>query len=99
MAEQKGWKDIPIGGTIVEAGSAREYKTGDWRVLRPVYDRSKCIDCMMCWFYCPDLAIIQEDAVMKGIDYYYCKGCGICASVCLKSAIEMKPETDFAEEG
>lgn len=99
MAEQKSWKDIPIGGTIVEAGSARKYKTGDWRVLRPVYDRSKCIDCMMCWFYCPDLSIIQEDAVMKGIDYYYCKGCGICASVCPKSAIEMKPETDFAEEG
>lgn len=97
MAELKGWKDIPIGGVITEPGSARKFKTGSWRVMRPVYDRSKCIDCMMCWIACPDMAIIQEDSIMKGINYDYCKGCGICANVCPKNAIEMKPETEFQE--
>ncbi|MGB9820346.1 MAG: pyruvate synthase subunit PorD [Pseudothermotoga sp.] len=95
MAELKKWNEIPIGGVITEPGTARKYQTGTWRVKRPVYDRSKCIDCMMCWFYCPDQAIMQENSVMKGINYFYCKGCGICANVCPKSAIEMRPETEF----
>ncbi|MEA3375521.1 MAG: pyruvate synthase, partial [Chloroflexota bacterium] len=30
MSELKGWKEIPIGGMILEAGNAVEYKTGDW---------------------------------------------------------------------
>jgi len=50
---------------------------------------------MICWFYCPDLAIIQENGIMKGINYFYCKGCGVCANVCPRSAIEMHPETEF----
>ncbi|MCD6545312.1 MAG: 4Fe-4S binding protein [Thermotogae bacterium] len=97
MAELKGWKDIPIGGLITEPGSSKKFNTGGWRVMRPIYDRSKCIDCMMCWIVCPDMAIIQEDGIMKAIDYDYCKGCGICASVCPRNAIEMKPETEFQE--
>jgi hypothetical protein len=29
MAEKKkSWKEIPIGGLILEAGNAKEYKTG-----------------------------------------------------------------------
>jgi len=97
MAELKGWKDIPIGGLITEPGSAKKFKTGSWRVMRPIYDRAKCIDCMLCWIVCPDMAIIQEDSVMKGINYDYCKGCGICANICPKNAIDMKPETEFHE--
>lgn len=97
MAELKGWKDIPIGGLIIEPASSKNFKTGSWRVMRPVYDRSKCIDCMMCWLICPDMAIIQEDAVMKGINYDYCKGCGNCANICPRNALEMKPETDFQD--
>ncbi|MCD6442549.1 MAG: 4Fe-4S binding protein, partial [Thermotogae bacterium] len=27
----------------------------------------------------------------------YCKGCGLCAKICPKNAIEMKPETEFQE--
>ena len=91
----KGWKDIPIGGVIDEPGKAREYKTGTWRVLRPVLHEDKCIHCMFCWLYCPDLAIVQEQGKMKGFDFDYCKGCGLCANVCPTKAIEMKPETEF----
>ncbi|MCD6550690.1 pyruvate synthase subunit PorD [Thermotoga sp.] len=96
----KSWKEIPIGGVIDKPGTAREYKTGTWRVMRPVLHKEKCIDCMFCWLYCPDQAVIQEGGIMKGFDYDYCKGCGLCASVCPKQAIEMRPETEFlGEEG
>ena len=97
MAKLKGWKELPIGGLIVEAGNALEYKTGSWRVMRPVFIREKCIDCMLCWLVCPDMSIIQEDGKMIGINYDYCKGCGLCANICPKDAIEMKPETEFQE--
>ena len=72
MAKLKGWRELPIGGLIVDAGNAMEYKTGSWRVMRPVYTREKCIDCMLCWLICPDMSIIQKDGKMIGIvmDFY-----------------------------
>jgi len=100
MSEKKGWRDLPIGGIIVEAGNADEYETGSWRSLRPVWDSEKCIHCLRCWSYCPDSAILQEDGKVTGINYVYCKGCGICARECPEKvqAIEMKPESDFTDE-
>ncbi len=88
----KGWKEIPIGGLIDEGGTARQYKTGDWRTFIPVKDSSKCINCMICWAYCPDSAIKAKDGTMEGFDLEYCKGCGICASVCPVKCITMKKE-------
>ena len=32
----KGWRDLALGGLILEAGNAVEYATGDWRAFRPV---------------------------------------------------------------
>jgi len=63
-----GWKDIPIGGMILEAGNAAEYETGSWRAFRPIWDRDRCIHCLQCWVMCPDSSIIVEDGKMKGID-------------------------------
>ncbi|MFP4170285.1 MAG: pyruvate synthase subunit PorD [Methanomassiliicoccales archaeon] len=84
--------DVPEGGSIDEPGKAKEYKTGSWRSKKPVLDKEKCIDCLTCWIFCPDDCIIIEDEKMEGIRYDYCKGCGICASVCPKEAIEMEEE-------
>ncbi len=53
----KSWHDIPLGGVITEAGSAKKFKTGAWRTKKPVTDKSKCINCMRCVVYCPDAAI------------------------------------------
>ncbi len=93
MSDNKnGWKDIPIGGMIKKAGNAFEYKTGDWRVYRPVIDREKCIDCLLCWIHCPDSAIKVEDAKIVEVDYDHCKGCGICAEVCPVNCIKMEKE-------
>ncbi|MBN2142435.1 4Fe-4S binding protein [Candidatus Woesearchaeota archaeon] len=53
----KGWKEIPIGGKIIEPGNSTKYRTGDWRTFRPIHDKEKCINCMICWMLCPDSAI------------------------------------------
>jgi len=97
MSEAKrlpGWKDIPIGGLILEPGNAEKYETGDWRSLRPVWNKDKCISCLFCWVYCPDGAIMVKDGKVHGINYKHCKGCGLCARECPPrvKAIEMLPE-------
>ena len=75
----KSWKEIPIGGVITDVGNSVEYKTGDWRSYRPVWDEKKCNNCKVCWVYCPDGSIVIKNGVMTGIDLDHCKGCGICA--------------------
>ena len=92
---QPGWKDIPIGGMILKAGNAFEHKTGGWRTFRPILDKAKCINCLTCWFYCPDASINVEDGKLTGFDLEHCKGCGICSKICpvKGSAIKMEKET------
>lgn len=88
----KKYDEYPIGGMITEKGSARRYKTGDWRSRRPEMDKEKCIDCLFCWVFCPDSSVIVENEKMKGFRYSHCKGCGICATECPKKAIIMTEE-------
>jgi pyruvate ferredoxin oxidoreductase delta subunit len=90
--------ELAIGG-IVESGTAVEFHTGSWRSQRPVWNKDKCIHCLTCWISCPDSSIkiapdVSRTTVVTGIDYDYCKGCGICASECpLKiKAIKMEQE-------
>ncbi|MFC1671955.1 4Fe-4S dicluster domain-containing protein [Planctomycetota bacterium] len=80
--ELKGWKEIPIGGLIVEAGNSDTYETGSWRAYKPIHDKEKCTNCLRCWVFCPDSSIMVEDSNVTGIDYKHCKGCGICAHEC-----------------
>lgn len=89
-------KNFPIGGVITTGGTAHEYVTGGWRKLRPILDKDKCTNCLICWVMCPDSAIIVEEGKMIGFDMDHCKGCGICAEECPDKvkAITMKEETD-----
>jgi len=89
--EKSGWKSLPIGGVLLEAGSSLKYKTGDWRAFRPLVDREKCVNCLLCWIYCPDSAIVRAEKWVE-VNYDYCKGCGICAHECPKEAIRMVGE-------
>ncbi|MGQ9465172.1 MAG: 4Fe-4S binding protein [bacterium] len=79
--EKKNWKELPIGLSL-KSGTSQEFETGDWRSDKPVWDEKKCTHCLICWIYCPDSAIIIKDGKVQGIDYRYCKGCGICAEEC-----------------
>ncbi|NIN93654.1 MAG: pyruvate synthase subunit PorD, partial [Anaerolineae bacterium] len=75
----RSWKDLELGCAITEPGSSKQFKTGDWRSQRPVFDYDKCIKCGLCWIYCPDMALkLREDGFFEP-DLDYCKGCGICA--------------------
>ncbi|MBI4318100.1 MAG: 4Fe-4S binding protein [Chloroflexi bacterium] len=95
--EKKGWEEVPVGAVISDAGNGEQYQTGDWRSERPVIEMSKCIHCFFCWVFCPDAAILAENEKVLGIDYYHCKGCGICSSECPVKCISMSDESAFAE--
>lgn len=79
-------------GAHVKGGTSLENKTGGWRTFKPVLNREKCVDCMICWMYCPDDCIVVKDSKMLGFDYDYCKGCSVCSNVCPRNAIDMVPE-------
>jgi pyruvate ferredoxin oxidoreductase delta subunit len=94
-----GWKDLPEGAIIKGVPTSLRLKTGSWRTSKPVWDSTKCTNCFLCWVYCPDDAIILKqdekgDPKVSGINYDYCKGCGICAEVCPPKvkAIHMEKE-------
>jgi pyruvate ferredoxin oxidoreductase delta subunit len=86
-----GWKSLPMGAVVLEPGSSLKYKTGDWRAFRPVVEKEKCVNCLLCWIYCPDAAIVRKEKWVE-VNYDYCKGCGICAKECPKEAIKMVEE-------
>ena len=88
---KSGWKTLLPGAVIDEPGSSQKYKTGDWRAFRPFVIKEKCVNCLICWIYCPDGAIIREEKWVA-INYDFCKGCGICAHECPKQAISMGDE-------
>jgi len=86
------WKDIEIGAIVTEPGSASQYRTGDWRSQKPIFDIEKCIKCGLCYIYCPEGCIRQNAEGDFEADMYYCKGCGICARECPKDVITMVEE-------
>jgi len=87
-----GWREIKVGCVITEAGNAAEYRTGDWRSDRPIWDKEKCIKCGICYIYCPEAAVVEDEEGYFSADLYYCKGCGICAAECWTGAISMVEE-------
>lgn len=91
--------ELLIGGKILEAGNSQQFKTGGWKSKKPVLDRSKCISCMRCVDFCPDMAIKSKEVLddkgikkmmIESIDLDHCKGCGICANECPVKAIVME---------
>jgi pyruvate ferredoxin oxidoreductase delta subunit len=98
--EQKGWRDIPIGGMILEAGNSVGYKTGGWRAFRPIFGEADCIHCMQCWIFCPDSSILvdAENGKMAGFDLDFCKGCGVCAVQCPVNQKAIRKAQEAGEE-
>lgn len=79
------------GGAIHACATSLLMKTGGWRVFKPVVEMSKCKMCKLCYWYCPDNAVIMENESIE-INYDYCKGCGICSHECPTDAITMERE-------
>ena len=77
---------------VVKGGTSVEYITTGWRVNRPVIDDTKCTNCLICWIYCPEPAILRHGNAKVTIDYDHCKGCGICEAECPLKAIKMVRE-------
>jgi pyruvate ferredoxin oxidoreductase gamma subunit len=69
-------------------------KTGDWRVMRPVIDLSRCTRCWICFVNCPDGAIALTAENVPQIDYSVCKGCMLCAEECPIHVIESVREAE-----
>lgn len=89
MSELKRWRDVHAGGTVLP-NEAEQPRTGGWRTgVKPEVDLAACVDCLLCWLYCPDTAIRIEDGRFLGFDDDYCKGCELCAAVCPTGAIQM----------
>ncbi len=77
--------NVLYGPVAVEC---KPLNTGTWRIKRPVINQ-KCIACKACISYCPCMSIEYSEDKKINIDYTYCKGCGICSTVCRRSAIDM----------
>ena len=103
----KTWQELPLGGVILESGNAARYETGTWRTRRPVWHEEHCIHCLTCWVFCPEDAYLLKDGTtprgksrkeIKEVNYYHCKGCGLCVRECpinkkgAERAIELVPE-------
>lgn len=86
------WQELLPGCVVTEAGSAKRYRTGDWRSQNPVWDHEKCIKCGICSLFCPEGCIEQNEKGYFEANLYYCKGCGICARECWTQAITMVEE-------
>jgi 2-oxoacid:acceptor oxidoreductase delta subunit (pyruvate/2-ketoisovalerate family) len=97
------WQELAIGGVILDAGNAATYETGDWRSQRPIFHPERCIQCLFCWAFCPDDSIKVQNGKVVGVDYFHCKGCGICSVECPvkgEKALTMEDESKFeAKEG
>jgi len=75
-------------GTVSKPGSSKAYKTGAWRIKKPVFKQVKCNDCRICVAVCPDGVIFGANKKYWA-DLDYCKGCGICVEECPLQDIEL----------
>jgi pyruvate ferredoxin oxidoreductase delta subunit len=83
VTPETNWKETTLGGIIYDSGNAEDFKTGDWRSMKPIWNEEKCKQCSLCYPVCPDSSIlVDKDGKVIGVDYDHCKGCGVCVETC-----------------
>lgn len=69
-------------GVVLDFATSLNNKTGNWKVFRPKVDFNKCIHCMKCVLWCPDMCIPEKNEKRLETNFEMCKGCLICEEVC-----------------
>ncbi|ABP67827.1 pyruvate/ketoisovalerate oxidoreductase, gamma subunit [Caldicellulosiruptor saccharolyticus DSM 8903] len=91
-----GYKNAPIGGTIIEYANTITKNNITSRVGKiPIFIKEKCIHCGLCETTCPDYVFVWDRFLENGKpkmfnlgpDYQYCKGCLRCVDVCPSGAL------------
>jgi len=78
---------------MTELSITEDFRTNqDWRNHKPVWDQDKCVQCGICYLFCPDGAIRLNDDGYYEADLQYCKGCGLCSRQCPARCITMEDE-------
>lgn len=102
-----GYETAPIGGVNPRFGSS---VISDLSASRqgyfPVFIKERCINCGLCDSACPDMVFQfrkgeykgKEMMVNEGLDYYHCKGCLRCVSVCPVQALERGVEAEHLDK-
>jgi pyruvate ferredoxin oxidoreductase delta subunit len=75
------WADTQKDGLLT-------HNVGEWKVRSPEVEKSKCTRCGQCYLYCPTGCIEDKDTHFEA-NMLFCKGCGVCAKVCVTQAIKM----------
>jgi pyruvate ferredoxin oxidoreductase gamma subunit len=86
------WNELPVGCVVTDVGNTKQFSTGDWKSQHPEWDDRKCIKCGICYIFCPEGCIKQQDNGYFRANMFYCKGCGICAHECWTRTITMVEE-------
>lgn len=102
-----GYETMPIGGVNPNFGNS---VISDLSASRqgyfPIFLQEKCINCGLCDSTCPDMVFQfgkgvyqgREMMVNQGLDYYHCKGCLRCVSVCPTQALVRGEEAEHPDK-
>ncbi len=92
MSGLKPWESLEPGG-VVRPDPAERPRTGGWRTgVRPQVELDACVNCLLCWVYCPDSAVNTSDGAFAGFDLDRLQGLRDLRDRLPTGAIEMVPE-------
>lgn len=79
-----GWTNQNPGAFVENTEYINQRSTKPMRSgLIPLFVEEPCINCVKCFFTCPDPgSIVYREGKMVGIDYDFCKGCLRCVYIC-----------------
>lgn len=99
-----GYENAPLGGVNLNFGNSVVNDLSSSRQgYIPIFIPERCINCGLCDSTCPDMVFQfepgeyngKEMMVNKGLDYFHCKGCLRCVSVCPVQALVKDLEDNY----
>lgn len=99
-----GYRTAPQGGINPHFGNSVINDLSPSRQgYIPLFIQERCINCGLCDVTCPDMVFQfqkgiykgKEMMVNKGLDYYHCKGCLRCVTICPSNALVSAKEEDY----